>query len=277
VPTTPAAASTAVRDLLAGPPRPARVLAVFPTALYVESGGEVAAVVTADALRLPFALVVAVDSSQQPFAAVRPADGATVGDGVVRVGAFAGHAARWWQPRRPTPLRPDATLPLRLRALDAVLAAAPPLPAPVGDRLAGLTRALVAADAGAAAAAVRSLVGLGPGLTPAGDDVVAALLLTLSVSPAADLSAALARDVVGYAAPRTSALSAALLRHAMDGCGIPQVTDLVDALGGRGDLTSAVDRLLAVGHSSGAALAHGILAAGRVILAPGPVRSEVAS
>jgi hypothetical protein len=45
------------------------------------------------------------------------------------------------------------------------------------------------------------------------------------------------------------------------------VTGLVDALAGSGDLTAPTARLLAVGHSSGTALAHGVLAATRQALA----------
>ena len=45
------------------------------------------------------------------------------------------------------------------------------------------------------------------------------------------------------------------------------MTELVDALARSGDLAAHTARLLAVGHSSGAALAHGVLAATRHALA----------
>ena len=96
-----------------------------------------------------------------------------------------------------------------------------------------------------------TLVGLGPGLTPAGDDVLAAMLLTLSAVPGTQSAV---RALVAETAPllaRTTALSATLLRHAAAGRGIPEVTELVDALAGSGDLAAATARLLAVGHSSG--------------------------
>ncbi len=48
---------------------------------------------------------------------------------------------------------------------------------------------------------------------------------------------------------------------------IPEVTRLLDALAGFGDLPTATARLLAVGHTSGTALAHGVLAATRQALA----------
>jgi hypothetical protein len=61
----------------------------------------------------------------------------------------------------------------------------------------------------------------------------------------------------------TSALSAQLLQHALSGESVPQLVDFIDALTGRADLYSAVERLLAVGHTSGAALAVGVLGAAR--------------
>jgi hypothetical protein len=64
---------------------------------------------------------------------------------------------------------------------------------------------------------------------------------------------------------RTSDLSGALLRHAAAGRSLPQVVDVLDALGGRGDLTAVTDRLVAVGASSGTALAHGVVAATRAL------------
>jgi hypothetical protein len=82
--------------------------------------------------------------------------------------------------------------------------------------------------------------------------------------------------VAGQAAARTSALSAALLRDAADGFAVPALVDLVDALHETGHtvptggpttyrrLADVVVRLLAVGHTSGAALAHGVLAAARL-------------
>ncbi len=104
------------------------------------------------------------------------------------------------------------------------------------------------------------LLGLGPGLTPAGDDVLAGALVTLVA--AADPRAVALRAGVRAAAPqRTTAVSAALLRHAGRGeCG-PELADLLRALAGAADPVVALGRLCAVGHSSGAALAWGVLLA----------------
>lgn len=271
--TLPAAASTALRPVLTGPALTGRVVGVFPSAVYVAADGQAVALVTADALRLPCSLAVAATAAQRPFRGVTPGSTAVVGGGRVQVGGVEVYAARWWQPARPRPIRPDDGVAQRV---EAVLALLPPLPAPAGPALASLTRALLEGrreDAGRAAVA---LVGLGPGLTPDGDDALAALLLTLSFSPAAGLGRALAAAVTDRLARSTTTLSATLIRHAADGDGLREVVDLVDAVTGQADPERAVVRLLTVGHSSGTALAHGVLAAARVALAHDTVRSEVA-
>jgi hypothetical protein len=149
--------------------------------------------------------------------------------------------ARWWAPRPPRAGRSGA----RTDRL-AELLAGHPAPVPVDGE-------------------VGDLLGLGPGLTPAGDDVLAGLLVGLHHRP--DLRGPLAAEVARLAPTRTTALSAALLRHAAAGHAVPMLTAVADALTGAGedgDLETALSRLLAVGDSSGTALAHGLLRAGRI-------------
>ena len=162
----PVAAPEALRDLLGGPARTATVRGVFPTAVYLDTGAEVVALVTADGLRLPCALMLAAPTSGRPFAAFQPDDVATVGAGAVAVGDRQFRVRRWWRPAPLRPLNPGPRLAARADALDALL---PPLPAELPpDRRTWRPG---------------TLVGLGPGLTPAGDDVLAAMLLTLSAVP----------------------------------------------------------------------------------------------
>jgi hypothetical protein len=249
----PVAAPAAIEGLLSGPARAAVVRGFFPTAVYLDTGDEVVALVTTDALRLPCALVLAAPSSDRPFAAIKAGDVALVGEGTVAIGHRQFLVRRWWRPAPLLPLQPGPRLAARADALETVLATLPPLPGELpADRRSWRPG---------------TLVGLGHGLTPAGDDVLAAMLLTLSAVPG---SAAAVAGVVAETAPllaRTTALSATLLRHAAAGRGIPEVTGLVNALAGSGDLAAATARLVAVGHSSGSALAHGVLAATRRALA----------
>ncbi|MGH8895412.1 MAG: DUF2877 domain-containing protein, partial [Actinomycetes bacterium] len=60
---------------------------------------------------------------------------------------------------------------------------------------------------------------------------------------------------------------AALLQTSAAGQHIPPVIELADALAGHGpdDLWPTLERLLAVGHSSGTAFAHGLLRAARAV------------
>ncbi|MDP9092414.1 MAG: DUF2877 domain-containing protein, partial [Actinomycetota bacterium] len=109
--------------------------------------------------------------------------------------------------------------------------------------------------------AAAALLGRGPGLTPSGDDVLAGFVLGCRAFGHQIPGAAAA---VSQLAPLgTSALSAQLLQHATNGQTIPEVVEFIDALTGRAAVHRAVERLLAVGHTSGAALALGVLGAAR--------------
>lgn len=216
----PAAATTALRaTLTAADPRPGRVLAVFPSAVYVgldePARGEpaVLAVVTADGVRLPNALVIAVPAATRPLATVHPGRPARVGRGAVHLPSLRVSAARWWEPRpvlgswsagadhdrgghhphrapgacpadgADHDLRgPCAHQPEESRGAVGVLAAAlAASPSAVAHRLGPLAVALADDDREAAAVAAAGLLGLGPGLTPAGDDVLAGALATLAL------------------------------------------------------------------------------------------------
>jgi hypothetical protein len=121
---------------------------------------------------------------------------------------------------------------------------------------------------------VTALLGLGSGLTPQGDDVLAGLLVVLCAAATAPPLVHQLCDIVTNEAPRrTTSLSAGLLRDAADGFAVPPLVRFVDGLqqvdhGGTATthrtLAEVVVPLLAVGHTSGAALAHGAVAAARL-------------
>jgi hypothetical protein len=281
------AASSALRPVLAGPVRDATWLGVTPAALYLAVTGQpgVLAVLAADAVRLPCGVVLASTSAQFPLTALllpRQPPGSSrclVGGGTVRWTGPAGPVvltvAREWAPCRPAAgaVDPDALAQARtqLRQADCdeldgrVLAR---LGAPVAERgvLAApppqegrLRSSHARPPAGDATAAVMGLLGRGAGLTPSGDDLLAGFLIGAHVFglEAADLRQAIG----GHAATRTTALSAALLWHAARGECIGEVAALASALTGRGPAGAAAQRLLAVGHASGPALAQGLLLA----------------
>jgi uncharacterized protein DUF2877 len=266
-----AAASMALRRVPDG--RSGRVLGVFPGAVYVELGPELLALEASDALRLPCAVVLPVPTSARPFARLRPGMSVTTtGSGRLVLGHVTVDIVRWWRPRRARTI--DTYDAARLSVLAATL---PPLTPPVGDRLSDLVRDLE--PGGDLAGATARLLGLGAGLTPEGDDVLAGLLVALRSRPGTEgMAERLGDAVTTLARGHTTNISIALLRHAVAGHATPWLLDVIDALstGRRHDeLPAAVVRLLAVGHTSGAALAHGVLAAARMHTAP-RVRSEVA-
>ena len=222
-------ASTGVAELLRGPVRPARVLMSLPAAVYLhvpsDRGGDV--VGRPDQRRRPAAAGLrAVPPEQRPAARGLPAGApAEVGGGRIVVGDLAVSAAAWWNPRPKLPSLRPALLPEGVRQLRNALYGEgvphsaftlPGLPVGPGGPLAALRGAVRRADLDAALRTATRLIGLGPGLTPAGDDVMAGTIagLVLLGHPSAERFAA---GVYALAAGRTTELSRALLRHAACG------------------------------------------------------------
>ena len=267
----PAAASTGVATLLRGPVRRARVLASTPTGVYLhvpgERDGDVVGVLTSDAVRLPLGCVLFRPSSGR--ALVPSTATAEVGGGRVVVGDLAVSAAAWWDPRPRLPSARPALLPEGVRQLrttlygDGVPHSAfelPGLPTGPGGPLAALRGAVRRADLDAALRTATRLIGMGPGLTPAGDDVMAGTVagLVLLGHPAAPRFAA---GVTALAACRTTELSRAVLRHAAAGRVSSEYAAVLHALVGERPLAPAVDALLTSGSTGSRATALGLCTA----------------
>jgi hypothetical protein len=244
-----AAASTVLAPLLEGPARPARVVGTLDTALHVVADDErvpLVCVCTPEAVRLPPSLVL---PGPMPTHLGR----ALVGNGGLRLGDTWIGVGRWWRPLRPR-------LCLRSEVMDRAHVARrllEPLEPSVAMALAPLAAWL---SGRLVPGAVAPLVGRGRGLTPAGDDLLCGILVTLRAlqDRRADR---LARAVGDVAATQTTHVSAALLVHASRGECVAELAGMIAALDGRGDVGAAVRRLVAVGHSSGTALAHGVVLA----------------
>lgn len=194
------------------------------------------------------------------------------------LGVDVSGAARWAPPPGPRDARAVAALAAGCRPLVASLDAlgrpegfaasllAAARPAATGARL--LERALPAAralaaacardDAPAAVDAAAGLVGLGPGLTPSGDDFVGGAFFARAVlaragagEPSAWAAAAARLDAV--AAHRTHAISRVLLADLLRGEGWEPLHALVAGLA-RADADAArraAARLVGLGHCSG--------------------------
>jgi len=131
-------------------------------------------------------------------------------------------------------------------------------------RAASAVRSLVHAwrggDTMATAAAARSLSGLGPGLTPSGDDLLAGFLIGV-VRASGWLDPRLADAVVAATLGRTNDIAGARVRHAAAGRIEERMDDVVTALLGESAaaLEDAVGRAVRWGHTSGIDTLVGLL------------------
>jgi hypothetical protein len=107
---------------------------------------------------------------------------------------------------------------------------------------------------------VRDMVGLGPGLTPSGDDVLIGALALLDALGERRAYARLARAVSLVPPGLTSPLSHCFLRTAAAGHVGEGLHAAVSAVV-RGDPERAIAAIRAVGHSSGWDMMAGIVAA----------------
>ena len=186
-----------------------------------------------------------------------PGDTVTVGEGLLRLGAVDFHVGR----------TVDRSVP-RLNPADAKIMAER-LRHVIGDRLAAVETELPAESlallAQADAVSVLMLLGRGSGLTPVGDDVLAGWLATMKATHSD--TGTIAQSVAHLSTDATTLLSSTLLDRANAGDVLPEfrtfLLDLRSSVSGRhGDqLSNSVDRMLAVGHTSGAGLLLGSLLA----------------
>jgi len=277
------AASDALLRLVTGPCRAARVVGAGPHATYLAIAGplgrgdgagtdvsahgtELIALVSTDAIRVPCAIVLARGSAALP--GLVPGSLAQVGQNEVRWDGGALSVVRWWRAAAvSTGAEPRDPAVIAQRVADArAQLHRHRLPTPVAPALHRAASALDRTDVVEAADALRSVLGLGAGLTPAADDAVAGLLLAARSWPDGDLGPTVS-SVGALLAPdlesRTSAVSAGLLRHAAEGRGAPEVVRAVEHLTGRQVASTdpeVLNRLFALGHSSGRDTALGVLA-----------------
>jgi len=231
-------------------PGPGAVVAVYRQAAYLRLPGGIVALVAPEVP--PGPLWIRGDVFLQDLG---PDATVTVdGDGL----DVAGHRlpvadAETWQGPLPRPSRLRAALPL---ALDVVAGA--PRSALLADPWrAAFDRAEAAMGRGDLLSAAAVLGGLGPGLTPAGDDALAGILFARRALAGRDAEPRLLA-VAGVAV--TTDLSAALLGWAARGQAIEPVHALLAAVaaGDRIAALTATDRIASFGSSSGADLLLGL-------------------
>jgi hypothetical protein len=141
-----------------------------------------------------------------------------------------------------------------------------PLGSAVDARGLALARASRALSAPAAAAAIRRLIGCGPGLTPAGDDLIVGFLAGLWSTRGGDPARRRFLDalaaIVSAAAEATGEISRAYLQHATRGSVAEPLARLARAIADGAPLPEvarAARRALRVGHTSGGDGVQGLL------------------
>lgn len=252
----------------------ARVIAPLTASIFLDAGGEIVWLGRPDSLRHPRAMLAAGEPR---------IDGQTLRLDLAGLDP--------WRP--PRPRHADVTA-LRSAACDLLALLRQPRADPVwpqglGSLLAGvrpdfpLDRAVervgeIAAacdrgDAQRVMVAAEPLLGLGPGLTPSGDDFVGGVLFARhAVAPPGSAWAQAASTIVARARDRTHPISAALLEDLAAGEGHEPLHDLVDALaqGAIEDAWAAVQQLGRLGHSSGWDMLAGVMVglAGSAVLLP---------
>jgi hypothetical protein len=288
VPTLPVhVVATPVLERLAGAgERAGVVLGAGATACWVDLDGFVVPVTTREVPLLPNAVALAAGSGSLQPAGAAAGRVARFAPGRIDLGALQ----LTWDPAAPPawdPTVPEVThaereaLARRGAALlrsqelgvagpdtlvrDLARIRLPTATDPEGAAaLAVLLRAVRERDPLPAAGAARGLLGRGPGLTPEGDDLLAAVAGTLAVlGPAAgwdrSILTAFLAALVGPAPGRTTALSATLLKLAARRQLAEPAGRLLD-LGPDGEAAwpAALARLERLGHGSGRAYAAGI-------------------
>lgn len=110
-------------------------------------------------------------------------------------------------------------------------------------------------------ASLKKLIGLGPGLTPSGDDLIAGLLIAAHYLDKSEAASALWRDVQGTVRSQTNAISFAHLSAAGQGLGAAPLHALLAALIENRDdhMIEALDAASRIGHSSGFDAVAGLL------------------
>lgn len=263
----------------------ARVHSVFRQVSNLElESGLLLSVMDAALPAQPGAVRVVVPPGLDFSALLAPGEPAACRAGVLRVGAALQvdlRRAESWRARLPR----FSWEPMREQAWRAAWACWREAPSHEGSvALArGLTAAqaaLAARDTGALLAAAESLLGVGPGLTPSGDDALVGLLVALGCMAPADPSVHVMRQTLAAwtraNADRTTPIARAYLLHGADGRFGAQWIALAEALAS-GDPMRAEDATrdaLRLGASSGADGVQGMLA-GLAAVHPGGERLGV--
>jgi Protein of unknown function (DUF2877) len=122
--------------------------------------------------------------------------------------------------------------------------------APVREIEEWLTRALAHQDL-SPPDSIQNLIGLGPGLTPSGDDFICGLMTALHYFGLRNLARKISTIVLPVALRETSIISTQYLRCAAEGHASDALFDVLHAILTCRDLEEWLDNINAIGHTSG--------------------------
>ena len=253
----PAVASLGIRPIVDGSEREGRVLGGSGHAAWVATSEGVIVLTDGSGPRLPNGIeVVSPGSTTGMGELLPPGSSVTLGEGALD-GQVPIAVSRWWDPSPRVGSAGAAEVVGRIEGLpdsvDGVVASE-------------VASAIEAGRADAVVTAADRILGRGSGLTPEADDYLAGVLASVRiVGPAmGDWEAIpflgrIADPLHAVATRRTTSLSASLLRHATRGEVAVPAGEFLSAACGRGDVGAAYRSVLDIGHSSGPALAAGMV------------------
>lgn len=130
----------------------------------------------------------------------------------------------------------------------------------IAERISGLKRAVVHEDMDSALAAGRSLLGLGQGLTPSGDDILLGFFAVIRMkdSPLGVFQELPHRMLIG-AEEQTNILSLFGLIRGASGLVREKISGFMDALIYKENIEKELHMILSIGHTSGRDITEGIL------------------
>lgn len=163
-----------------------------------------------------------------------------------------------------TPRPPGSGLGAGLRAERVATDENDPFERRMAEVLPQLKKALRARDAAVTEDAAGRLIGLGSGLTPAGDDVLTGVIAVFRMAGTDPWFDRPAGQIADRAQGKTTVTSAAMLRHAARGELPERLADYIAAKSETG-LVRTRSLLQAVGHSSGRDMMRGVALALDVI------------
>lgn len=255
-----------------------RVLAVLRNAIYVEGdGGHIVAIADEHAEDGP--LAVRIHDLPALLRAASPHPGAkfqATGRAVEIHGlAYVRWTGKPWVPHLPKRVGEQAAILAACDALAQIIAIqdarqvgdAEPVAQRLTALLAGFRHAMTEDCIPQAIEAINGFLGLGPGLTPSGDDIAAGLLASLvwqaRLGVVSDRMVCSLAEAVREVAPSyTNRISARLLHYAGEGVLYAPAMELGEELlaGDTAAIADSARRLCSIGNTTGADVATGLLA-----------------